>query len=172
VISDWQPASVIATDLIDWLADDLRALAQFELGPAEDVLARVPLMDRVMLVEVLEHLEAPWTVLRLAAERVAPGGRLVVTTPNIASIRNASRLLALGHLTSFPPDHPPHMTPVVSHVAQNVMRAAGLSVEVDYAEVDLIPKTGGRRWPEGLARRFPRLANYSLVITGIRPDGP
>ena len=44
--------------------------------------------DRVLLVEVMEHLEAPWTVLRATADRVKPGGVMVVTTPNVATLHH------------------------------------------------------------------------------------
>jgi len=38
--------------------------------------------DAVILVEVIEHLEFPMTVIEKALDLLAPGGSLIVTTPN------------------------------------------------------------------------------------------
>ena len=40
-----------------------------------------------MLVETIEHLQAPWSTLANAARAVAPGGWIVVSTPSLATLR-------------------------------------------------------------------------------------
>lgn len=50
--------------------------------------------ERVLLLNVLEHIADPEAVLRAARDRVAPGGRLVVVVPNVANLWIRLRLLA------------------------------------------------------------------------------
>jgi 2-polyprenyl-3-methyl-5-hydroxy-6-metoxy-1,4-benzoquinol methylase len=163
-----EPARLVGLDVIDWLEDDLRGHVELLTGPAETALDDVEPFDRVLMVEVLEHLEAPWTVLRAAARTVAPGGRLVVTTPNVASLRHRLELLARGQLTAFRPDNLPHFTPALPHVIERVLRDEGLQPARAYTGIDVIPLTGGRRWPTGIARRAGQLACVSLVVTADR----
>jgi hypothetical protein len=122
-----------------------------------------------MLVEVLEHLEAPWSVLRAAARCVAPGGRIGVTTPNLASLRHRLELLTRGRLTAFRPDNLPHMTPVLPHVVERVLGEEGIRVHGRrYAGRDIVPWTRGRSWPHFVHQRLPRASSVSVVIAGER----
>jgi len=50
--------------------------------------------DVVLLLDVLEHLRDPLTTLKQAAEQVKPGGRLIISLPNITHA--AVRLQLLG----------------------------------------------------------------------------
>src|SRR5277367_487741 len=122
---EYSPASLRGLDLIDWLDGDLRADVEFEAVAIEEA-AGLAQADRVMLVEVIEHLPSPWTALRKAAELVAPGGRIVVTTPNIATLRTRLELALRGNLTSFRPGYTPHMSPALPHVTAHVLEGSGL----------------------------------------------
>ena len=57
-----QPAELIGVDPIDWLEEDLREDVTFQQVAAEEVYG-LPAVDRVMMIEVIEHLEAPWGAL-------------------------------------------------------------------------------------------------------------
>ncbi len=46
------------------------------------VLPQLPLQQVITLWHVVEHLRDPWLCLQRAAERLAPGGILLVATPN------------------------------------------------------------------------------------------
>lgn len=92
--------------------------------------------DWVACVEGVEHLEAPGHFLRECARVLAPGGRLVVTTPNTLNL--PSRLRAL--LTGFPslmrpimePDPEPahdHVTPLPYPQLRGLLRRSGLVLE-------------------------------------------
>jgi 2-polyprenyl-3-methyl-5-hydroxy-6-metoxy-1,4-benzoquinol methylase len=165
-----RPAALVGVDVIDWLDDDLRGDVRAITGPAEDALDQLAPADRVLLVESLEHFDAPWTVLRAAARLVAPGGRIVVTTPNIANLRHRLELPIRGGLTAFRPDHAPHQTPVLAHVVQRILSEEGLAAEPPgYAARDVIPWTNGRRWPAAIRSRAPMLASIALVVTAERP---
>ena len=159
VRDEWQPRELRGLDPIDWLDDDLRGDVSFHEIAAEDA-AGLPAADRVMLVESIEHLEAPWTTLRRLARLVAPGGRIVVTTPNLATVRHRIELAVRGNLTSFRPGYDPHISPALPHVTSRILAEEGLAVEPpQYAGADVISLSGGRRWPAALRRRYPVLTS-------------
>ncbi len=165
---EWQPAQLHGIDPIDWLAPDLTADVEFHTVAAEDA-DQLPLVDRVLLVEVIEHLEAPWSALRKAARLVTPGGRIVVSTPNLSTLRNRLELGLRGHLTSFRPGYEPHISPALPHVIERVLKEEGLTVEAArFAGADVISLTKGRVWPEEIRRRYPRLTSISVVIAATR----
>jgi SAM-dependent methyltransferase len=168
VRDEWQPAALHGVDPIDWLADDLRGDVQLRTLPAEESGGLEP-MDRVALIEVIEHLEAPWSVLRSAARLLTPGGVIVVTTPNLATLRNRLELALRGTLTSFRPDYEPHVSPALPHVISRILAEEGLAVEpARYAGADIISLTGGRKWPSGLRARYPVLTSISVIVSARR----
>lgn len=167
----WRPQGLWGVDPIDWLAEDLRDDVTFQAVPVEDAVG-LPPVERVMMVEVIEHLEAPWTALRAAARLVAPGGRIVVTTPNLGRLRNRMELAVRGRMTSFRPDNEVHISPALPHVIARILLEEGLQPEpLRYAGADVISLTGGRTWPEALRRRVPELASVSAVTAAQRPAG-
>jgi SAM-dependent methyltransferase len=168
----WAPARLAGIDAIGWLADDLAGDVDFRPVSIEDADGLQP-ADRVMLVEVIEHLQAPWTALRQAARLVASGGRLVITTPNIATLRHRLELAVRGNLTSFRPDFAPHLSPALPHVTTRILEEEGLSVDPPrYAGADVVSLTGGRQWPEAVRRRWPRLTSISVVVAATAPTPP
>lgn len=168
----WQPSGLSGIDPIDWLAEDLREGVRFEQLPAEEA-DRLEPADRVLMIEVIEHLEAPWRALRSAAGRVAPGGWLVVSTPNLATLRNRLELSLRGNLTSFRPGYDPHISPALPHVTERILREEGLSVQPpQFAGADVISLSGGRVWPEAIRTRYPELTSVSVVIAAERPAAP
>lgn len=168
VRDDWQPAQLWGIDAIDWLDDDLRADVEFRRVAAERAESLQP-ADRVMLVEVIEHLEAPWTVLRRAAQLVAPGGRIVVSTPNVATLRHRLELALRGRLTNFRPDNEPHMSPALPHVTTRVLSEEGLRAdEPRFAGADVVSLSKGRVWPAPIRARYPQLTCVSVIVSAQR----
>jgi SAM-dependent methyltransferase len=170
VRDEHQPRELRGVDPIDWLSADLRGDVELLTVAAEELdgLSRV---DRVMLVEVIEHLEAPWSALRAAARLLAPGGRIVVSTPNLATLRHRLELALRGQLTSFRPDFEPHLSPALPHVVSRILAEEGLHVEPpSFAGADVLPLTGGRLWPGALRARYPRLGSVSVLLAASRPD--
>lgn len=166
---EWEPAELHGIDPIDWLQDDLRADVSFHTVAAEDA-DELPAADRVLLIEVIEHLEAPWSALRAAARLVAPGGRIVVSTPNLATLRNRLELSVRGGFTNFRPNNEPHISPALPHVMSRILAEEGLVVEAPhYAAADVISLTKGRVWPRALRERYPSLTSVSVVICAERP---
>jgi len=165
------PAKLIGVDPIDWLEDDLREDVDFHAVAAEEI-AGLDAVDRVMMIEVIEHLEAPWSVLRQAARLVAPGGWIVVSTPNLARLRNRLELAARGHFTSFRPDNEAHISPAPPHVTSRILQEEGLVPDLPaFAGNDVISLTGGRLWPTAVHRRLPVLTSVSVIVAAQRPLG-
>jgi 2-polyprenyl-3-methyl-5-hydroxy-6-metoxy-1,4-benzoquinol methylase len=164
----WEPGELHGLDVIDWLDEDLRGEVSFRIVAAEQADA-LPQADRVLLVEVIEHLEAPWSTLRMAAGLVAPGGRLVVSTPNIATLRHRLELALRGQLTTFRPDNRPHLSPALPHVTTRILGEENLlAEEPTFAGTDVIPLSGGHLWPRVLRERYPSLTCVSVVISARR----
>lgn len=169
VRDEWSPSRLMGLDPIDWLAEDLRGDVEFHEVAAESAEG-LPVSDRVLLVEAIEHLEAPWSALRASARLVAPGGRIVVTTPNIATLRNRLELAVRGNLTSFRPGYEPHISPALPHVTARILREEGLVPEPPrLAGADVIPLAKGRTWPEHLRVRYPLLMSVSVCVAAARP---
>jgi len=61
--------------------------------------------DAVLLGEVLEHFENPVDVLEQVGQILTPGGLVIITTPNMPSLRNR---LQFGLLGVFPDNNPEH----------------------------------------------------------------
>lgn len=59
--------------------------------------------DRVVSVEGIEHLEAPRAFVRELARVLRPGGRLIISTPNVLNMRSRLRWLRRGHHKHFTP---------------------------------------------------------------------
>jgi 2-polyprenyl-3-methyl-5-hydroxy-6-metoxy-1,4-benzoquinol methylase len=139
--------------------------------PIRTGLPSIQPAERVVRIETLEHLEAQWLTLRLCARLVRRGGRLVVTTPNIASLRHRFELALRGGLTSFRPHELQHLTPALSHVIESMLNQEGMTVVArSYAGADVIPLSGGLIWPVRATRVAPRLLNISLMIAAVRPS--
>ena len=168
VRDQWQPAALAGVDPIDWLAEDLREDVDFRTLPGERI-GELAQADRVLLVEVIEHLDAPWSTLREAARLVAPGGWIVVSTPNLATLRCRLDLAVRGQLTPFREDNLPHISPALPHVTRRVLEDEGLRCEpAGFAGADVIPLTGGRLWPEAARRRRPELMSVSVIVAAQR----
>jgi SAM-dependent methyltransferase len=161
------PASLTGIDALDWLDDDLRGDVRVIVEGAES--AALQPADRVLMVEVIEHLEAPWSVLRNAASALRPGGVIVVTTPSITNLRSRVELLLRGRLTGFRPDNVPHLGPALPHVTARILGEAGLATSVHHFGRDVIPRSGGRHWPPRAQRLAPELTSISVAVVGRSP---
>ena len=65
----------------DYLRTELQIDAQQSDAP-ETALTNIAPQDVIALWHVIEHLPDPWALLRSAAEKLRPGGILVLATPN------------------------------------------------------------------------------------------
>ena len=60
-------------------------------------------LDVVTLVEVLEHSEAPYALMREVHRVLRPGGRLVFSVPNVSHMLSRLSFLLTGFFHTYPP---------------------------------------------------------------------
>ena len=53
-------------------------------------------LDLILCLDVLEHLVDPWTVVKRLSVLIAPGGRLIISVPNIRNWKFIAKLLFRG----------------------------------------------------------------------------
>ena len=98
----------------------------------------------VTIIEVIEHVENPYRLVQMAVRALAPGGWLLITSPNIYSIRARFRFLVRARLPQFEdssdaPFEEDHIHPVVLDAyKRKVFRRLNLSLE----RIWTYPETG------------------------------
>ena len=87
--------------------------------------------DLIVALELIEHVENPWSLLRFCEERLAHGGAVIVSSPDITS--QAARRHFKQHGT-FPlfgeadiAGHG-HITPILPHLFREMVTRAGLVI--------------------------------------------
>lgn len=103
-------------------ADKLRSDDGFRIVTLGDLLAEpTARYDVISMIEVVEHIEYPDPVFALAARLLKPGGLLLLTTGNVASIAARRKGLDYGYL--LPEIHVGYFTP---RTLETVYRRHGL----------------------------------------------
>ena len=121
--------------------------------------------DLVAAVETIEHLENPWAFVRQLAALAAPGGWVIVTTPNQLSLLSVLTLVLKRRFSAFQDAHyPAHRTALLENDLRRIAEASGLEVvEVGYSLRGRIPLTGWH-YPAAVARRWPRALSDNVMI--------
>jgi SAM-dependent methyltransferase len=114
-------------DHIPFVAADLNGLfaAQWPLG-----------FDAVMALEIVEHLENPRQVLRQIRALLPPGGRLVLSTPNIANPVSQALFLRRGEFQWFRDvdyREQGHITPQSPWMLEKALQEAGFVIRSEQA---------------------------------------
>lgn len=96
--------------------------------------------DAVVCLEVVEHIENPWQLLRDIRSLLVPGGYAFVSTPNITSFYSRLYFLRTGRYHHFEPGSESygHVGPITHWQVQMAAEAAGLEV-VDLEPVGTLP---------------------------------
>jgi 2-polyprenyl-3-methyl-5-hydroxy-6-metoxy-1,4-benzoquinol methylase len=117
--------NVTAVEMDDRCVDYLRSTLEIQvvhgLASAELIHA-LPLFDVIVMWQVIEHLADPWSFLDELAKHLAPGGVLIIDTPNPNSFQ--FRLLG-GHWTHV--DAPRHTTLIPASVMTTRLERHGLT---------------------------------------------
>lgn len=136
---------------------------------------RMPLADGtgniVAAIEVIEHLENPRDFMRKLVRLAAPGGWVVVTTPNQLSLLSLATLAVRQRFLAFQDVHyPTHLTALLEVDLRRIAAECGLSdVGIEYSCSGRIPLTA-RLLPRWLARRWPRGFSENVLVIGRRKD--
>jgi SAM-dependent methyltransferase len=97
----WDP---VGTEVADAAVDAVRAQGlEALLGETGDLDLPAAGFDVVSMVEVIEHVADPDSLLADAAQLVRPGGALYLTTPHGRSL--SARVLRIRWSVITPPDH-------------------------------------------------------------------
>jgi SAM-dependent methyltransferase len=158
------------------------ACARVVTGDVETAECRAALdalapFDAIVCGDVLEHLRDPWAALRFLGTLLAPGGRAVVSVPNIGHW-TARRAVLRGR---FPyADHGlfdrTHLRFFTRAGTRDLVRSAGLRVTGERfapAPLPLQAHVGAlRRLEAPAARAWPALFALQVVLVGERATGP
>ena len=111
---------------------EFKGVAQFVPGDLnQDFSRQLPgkKYDLITALEVIEHLENPTHFLRQCAGLLAPGGTLVITTPNIESMPGRLKFLLSGRLRHFDGQgDKTHIAPIDPFLLARLAARAGLAV--------------------------------------------
>ena len=87
----------------------------------------------ITLIEVIEHLANPGAVLSFVSSRLRDGGLVLLTTPNIHSLRCRVKFMLTGRLASFDDKgDPTHVSPVLISGFRKIAARAGLVVTASW----------------------------------------
>jgi 2-polyprenyl-3-methyl-5-hydroxy-6-metoxy-1,4-benzoquinol methylase len=125
------PADAAAARKIRWLTADLNAPLPLEAAS----------VDLVVAIEIIEHLENPRATAREWRRLLRPGGALVMSTPNVESIRSLFSLFARGHHSAFTGrSYPAHITPLTRADIAHVLAEAGFAEpQLSWSGFGLVP---------------------------------
>jgi 2-polyprenyl-3-methyl-5-hydroxy-6-metoxy-1,4-benzoquinol methylase len=133
-------------------------------------LAKLSLYDVISLWQVIEHLPDPWRTLESVVGHLAPGGLLVVATPNPAALQ-----FRLFGRFWFHLDAPRHLALIPAELLTRRMQLLGMN------RAFLTTTDKGTRdcdyygWQQSIANFFPHLPSVSphrLVSLAMRGVGP
>jgi len=86
--------------------------------------------DTVIAQEIIEHLENPWALLREIKRILKPDGKLIISTPNILSLRSRLKFLWSGYFPWFTPDcFEYHVHPIPFWQLEIVAKQTGFSIK-------------------------------------------
>jgi len=146
---------------------------------AFDAAARFPfrgeVFDGLLMGELIEHLYDPVALVRECHRVLRPGGALVLTTPNLATLQDRLRFLLGRSPRQVDPLHEYlrlHIRPFTAQLLTRLLARGGFvvsAVRSNYVVLDCLPGRQLRlRWP---ARLFPRLGG-SLIVVAVKPAPP
>lgn len=109
-------------------------------------------LDLILCLDVLEHLVDPWSLVKRLSPLLRPGGRLIVSVPNIRNWKFIKNLLFKGdfHYRDAGLLDRTHLRFFVRSTAEELTRSGGLQ---------LISTQGAQIWTAGDARRWLSVAS-------------
>lgn len=109
--------------------------------------------DLITCIEVVEHVLNTGLLLNSLATHLRPGGRLLVTTPNVASATSRARFFLSGKLPQFDSrSDPTHYTPFLPHILGRLLSQRGLRIVETWSYPEANPGPSFRRVTRLLGR--------------------
>lgn len=102
--------------------------------------------DIAVAVELLEHIEAHEALFAEVWRVLRPGGLLLITTPNILSLKSRVAFLLTGYPYSFPTLDPSVLDPVAQHITPFSLdryrwRLTQSGFDVEFVDVDKLQRS-------------------------------
>lgn len=161
-----------------YIGVDLIAYAGFPVSERRIVAdveqQSIPLASRcadvAVAVEVIEHLENPRAFVRGLTRLVAPGGWVVITTPNQRSALSLLTLAFRGRFAAFQDvNYPAHITALLDVDLRRIASECGLvDARIEFTACGRIPKAH-QCYPEFLSRRFPAALSDNVLLVARTP---
>jgi len=157
--------------------DGFPAGAEFVLANLDTGRVALPdgACDVVACIETIEHVENPRALMRELVRLAAPGGWLVVTTPNQLSVLSKLSLVSKNEFVHFqerPGLYPAHISALLEVDLVRMCRENGLQdVAIRYSGQGRMPFTG-RDWPSPLRASSGakgRAFSDNILVVGRRP---
>ena len=157
---------------LDCVPDVLRVEGvHFTVG---DLQQRLPyddaFFDAVACVDGIEHVENPFHLVREFARVLRPGGRLVVSTPNISAMRSRFRFFLSGFHNKFKrpldetaPSPLHHITPITFPWLRYILHTSGFRIAAVRANRIKLAS-----WPHAVF--YPLAALYTALSFAREPD--
>lgn len=119
--------------------------ATFTLQNLETLDGRGKRYDVIFAIGLIEYFPNPRAFFRSVPALLSPGGKLVLTAPNPASLGSTFSLLVRGEFSAFREAfNPASITPVLPVDVCRMVREAGLAeIVTDYSAMGRIPMLGG-----------------------------
>ena len=122
--------SVVALDVNDqeWTLSDIPFVKlDIDQGITRSINSQ---FDAACCLEVIEHVENPWSLLRDIASVLKPGGRLILSTPNITSFLSRLVFLRTGEFHQFQEKDLTygHINPVTAFEISTITQRSGLKL--------------------------------------------
>ncbi|MGY3266829.1 class I SAM-dependent methyltransferase [Lysobacter sp. HA35] len=133
--------------------------------------------DAVMALELIEHLENPHHFLRQCYDLIAPGGYLVLSTPNLANPVSQALFLRTGQFQWFDADdyrEQGHISPIAPIGVQRCAAEAGFMCVYEGSVSDpfrMLRRPRRRRWNArlvSLLSRTPPHLRGEVYLTVLR----
>jgi 2-polyprenyl-3-methyl-5-hydroxy-6-metoxy-1,4-benzoquinol methylase len=126
--------------------------------------------DVTVAAETIEHLENPRAFFRELVRLTAPGGWVVVTTPNQLSLLSKLTLLLKNQFNAFQDrSYPAHLTALLEVDLRRMAGENGLvEVSVAYSRRGRLPGTPWH-YPRWLSCCWPRGLSDNVLVVGKKP---
>ena len=160
-------AGIDAVRYESWPVDCEFRLADLD---TDDALVGEGAADVVVAVETVEHLQNPWAFFRHLSALVAPGGLVIVTTPNQLSLLSLLTLVVRRRHSAFQDaQYPAHLTALLESDLYRCARAARLDVvETRYSAWGRMPFVPWH-YPKWLAGAWPRRLSDNVMLVARKP---
>lgn len=126
--------------------------------------------DGIFMIELLEHVESPFGLIRKYSEQLRPGGHLFITTPNVDADFSRAWFLITGRHWYFEQrhlDNDGHITPLHDFQLQHVFDELGLETVRRFDTVSEPRIDAGLFRGLNFAYRWYRRLKRQSPITGL-----